>query len=105
MNTVLAIVIFSYIYYHLILFARQEHIEDEYIETISDVEGRLDWAHSRSYFPFGMRAQMEVSQEMLGKARNLWEQKKFQKAYHVALQSQEAIDRAQQLYVVFLQRR
>ena len=105
MNILLAIIIFSYVYYHLILFARQEEIEEQYTEAITDIEGRLDWASSRSRFPFGMRAQMQVSQERLHQARDLWQRKQFQRAYRMALQSQEAMDRAQRIYVHTIRRR
>ena len=105
MNSVLTIIIVSYIYYHLILFARQEEIEDQYTETITDIEGRLDWACSRSRFPFGMKAQMQVSRERLKEARELWQKKKFQRAYQMAVRSQEAMDKAQQLYVQTIRRR
>lgn len=104
MNILLAIIIFSYVYYHLILFARQEEIEEQYTEAITDIEGRLDWASTRSRFPFGMRAQMQVSQERLRKAKELWQRKQFQQAYRMALQSQEAMDKAQRIYVHTIKR-
>lgn len=84
--------------YLCIQYARQEHIQDIYEEAICDVEGRLEWAHTRRLFPFGMKAQLEVSRDLLGKAKNLWKENKWQQAYRVALQSQGAMNRAQTIY-------
>jgi len=44
MNTVLGIGFFITLFYFIIQFARQEHVQEEYEETIIDVEGRLEWA-------------------------------------------------------------
>lgn len=98
MHTVLAIGFFVLFFYLSIQFARQEHIQEYYEEAIFDVEGRLEWARSRSSFPFGMRAQLDVSCKLLGKAKNLWKENKWQQAYKVALQSQEAMNKAQRIY-------
>lgn len=98
MNTVLAIGFFVIIYYVIIQFARQEHIQEYYEDAIIDVEGRLEWARTRSSFPFGMKAQLEVSYELLGEAKSLWKGKKWHQAYRVALQSQEAMNKAQSIY-------
>jgi hypothetical protein len=81
-----------------IQFARQEHIQEYYEEIIIDVEGRLDWAQSRSFFPLGMQAQLQVSRGLLGKAKRLWGENNWSQAYRVALQSQKAMDRAQSIY-------
>lgn len=105
MNTVLAVGFFTVIFYYLIQFARQEEIEDYYEEAIIDVEGRLDWAHTRTTFPFGMKAQLQVAGELLGTAKQLWQNRQWQKAYLVALKSQEAMDRAQQIYVAGIGKR
>lgn len=98
MSTVLAIGFFVTILYLFIQFARQEYIQDDFEEAILDVEGRLEWARSRTSFPFGMKAQMEVSYELLRKAKTLWRENQWSKAYLVSLQSQEAMDRAQSIY-------
>ncbi len=79
-------------------FARQEEIQDDFEDAILDIEARLEWARTRSSFPFGMRAQMDISGELLGKAKNLWHQNRWQQAYRTALESQDAIDRAQHIY-------
>ena len=99
MNTILAIGIFLVCYYYIIQFGQEEEIGEHYEEAILEVEGRLDWARSRNHVPFGMRAQMQVSQELLGKAKHLWHNKKWHQAYRVALQSQEALDKAQHIYI------
>lgn len=89
----------------LVKFARQEEIQDNYEDAIIDIEGRLDWARTRRSQPFGMQAQIEQSVELLGKAKWLWSKQRWQLAYRTALQSQEALDRAQLLYQSMLSRR
>ena len=89
MNTVLGIGFFITLFYLIIQFARQEHVQDEYDETIIDVEGRLEWACTRTFFPFGMKAQLEVSGELLGKSKSLWKENKWHQAYRVALERNE----------------
>ena len=84
--------------YFFIQFARQENVQDDFEDTIADVEGRLDWAYSRTSFPFGMKAQLEVSHQLLDKAKNLWKEHKWHQAYRVALQSQKAMNNAQGIY-------
>lgn len=98
MDRVLAIGFFAIIFYYLIQFARQENIQEYYEDAIIDVEGRLDWARTRTFFPFGMKAQMQVSSELLGKAKSLWKGNKWQQAYRVASQAQEAMNKAQNIY-------
>ena len=105
MSSMLTVGFMVVIYYYLIQFARQEEIEEYYEEAIIDIEGRLDWAHTRTTFPFGMKAQLQVAGELLGKAKRLWQDKQWQKAYQVALQSQEAMDRAQRIYVTGIGKR
>ncbi len=98
MNIVLAVGFFIMLFYLLIQFARQEEIQEVYEDAVIDVEGRLEWARTRSHFPFGMKAQLEVSCELLDKAKNLWDENKWNQAYRAALQSQEAMNRAQSIY-------
>lgn len=98
MDNVLAILFFVTVIYVFILFARQEHIEEYYEDAIIDIEGRLEWANTRKSFPFGMRSQLEVSRELLGKAKKLWQENKWHQAYRVALEAQKAINKAQSLY-------
>ncbi len=98
MDAILTTVFFATLLYLFIQFARQECIQDEYEEAIFDIEGRLDWAYTRRVFPFGMRAQLEVSGELLDRAKELWQANQWQKAYQVALQSQEAMNKAQSIY-------
>lgn len=98
MSIVLAFGFFVTILYLFIQFARQECLQEDYEEAILDVEGRLEWARSRSSYPFGMKAQMDVSSELLRKAKILWEQNKWDRAYLLSLQSQEAMDKAQSIY-------
>ncbi len=102
MNTLLVFVSLFILLYLFIQFARQEHVQDDFEDTIADVEGRLDWAYSRTSFPFGMRAQLEVSHQLLGKAKNLWKENKWHQAYRVALQSQKAMNNAQSIYSLAL---
>ena len=82
----------------LVQFARQEEIQDEYEDAIIDIEARLEWARTRNCFPFGMEAQMEISHELLGKAKNLWNQNRWHLAYRTVLQSQKAMNKAQRIY-------
>lgn len=98
MNTILVVGFIVLFFNILVQFARQEHVQDYYDEAIGDVEGRLEWARTRTSFPFGMKAQLEVSYELLGKAKSLWKESEWHKAYRVALQSQEAMNKAQKIY-------
>jgi hypothetical protein len=99
MNTVLAIGFLVAVFFFLIQFARQEHFQDYYEDTLDDVEGRLEWARTRTSFPFGMKAQLEVCHELLAKAKSLWQENKWHQAYQVALQSQKAMNKAQNIYI------
>jgi hypothetical protein len=58
MDTVLGIGFCIILFYFIIQYARQEHVQEEYEEAIIDVEGRLEWACTRTSFPFGMNAQL-----------------------------------------------
>lgn len=98
MNTIWIIGFFATIFCLFIQFARQEHIQYEYDDTILDIEGRLEWAQTRTSFPFGMKAQLAVSSKLLNKAKNLWKANKWHQAYRVALQSQQAMNKAQKIY-------
>jgi len=98
MDTVLGIGFCIILFYFIIQFARQEHVQEEYEEAIIDIEGRLEWACTRTSFPFGMKAQLEVSNELLGKSKNLWKENKWHQAYRVALESQKAMNKAQIIY-------
>ena len=98
MNTVLGIGLVITLFYLIIQFARQEYVQDEYEEAIFDVEGRLEWACTRTFFPFGMKAQIEVSNELLGESKSLWRENKWHRAYRVALESQKAMNQAQRIY-------
>jgi len=98
MSTLLAIVFLAGIFHLFIQFARQESVEDEYEDAIIDVEGRLEWGSTRRHFPFGMKAQLEVSRELLDNAKALWGRNQWRRAYLVALESQEAMNRAQNIY-------
>ena len=98
MNVLLAFVLLAVILYLLIQFGRQEYAQEYYDETIVDVEGRLDWARTRSIFPFGMRAQIDVCSQRLGEAKRYWAADRWHQACHSAFLSQEAIDKAQRIY-------
>ena len=98
MSTVLAIGFLFGVIHLFIQFGRHECVCEEFEETVLDVESRLQWARERPRFPFGMKAQMEVSGELLGRAKNLWQNHKWHQAYRVAMQSQKAIDKAQSIY-------
>lgn len=102
MNNILVIGFLVVIFYYIVQFARQEHVQEDYEDAIVDVEGRLDWARTRTSFPFGMKAQLDVCYELLGKAKSLWEENKWHHAYRVALQSQEAMNKAQNIYSSFI---
>ena len=99
MSILFAIGLIVTISYLLIQFVRQEAVEEFYQEAIIDIEGRLDWARTRSSYPFGMKAQMDVSNKLLHQAKNLWRGNKYHQAYRVARQSKEAIDKAQSIYI------
>ena len=98
MNILLGCAFILIILYLLVSFARQECVQEEYENAILDVEGRLDWAHSRSSFPFGMKSQLQVCRRFLKQAKFLWTINKWHQAYSVVLQSQKAMDRAQTIY-------
>jgi len=98
MNAVLGLGLFSVIIYLFIKFARQEYAQDDFDDAIVDIEGRLDWARTRSFFPFGMKSQIEVASELLKKAKRLWGENKWHQAYDIACQSQEALNKAQSIY-------
>lgn len=102
MNNVLVIGFLVVIFYYLIQFARQEYVQDDFEDAIVDVEGRLEWARTRAFFPFGMKAQLEVSRELLVNAKSLWKENKWHRAYRAALQSQKAMNKAQSIYCSFL---
>lgn len=99
METVLAFGFIVIICYLFIQFAKQEHVQEDYEDAIGDVEGLLEWARTRTFFPFGMAAQLEVSYELLGKAKSLWKKNKWHEAYRVSLQSQKAMNKAQSIYI------
>jgi hypothetical protein len=73
-------------------------LQEVYADVVIDVEARLDWVHTRKSFPFGMKAQLEVSREYSGKAKRLWQEKKWQKAYRLSLKSQDSMNKAQSIY-------
>jgi hypothetical protein len=98
MNTVMTLGFFITILYLLIQFARQEHVQDEYEDTIGDIEGRLEWARTRRLIPFGMEAQLKITHERLDKAKRLWKENRWNQAYRVSLRSQEAMNKAQSIY-------
>lgn len=98
MHAILALFFCAMLVYLLIQFARQEEIQDIYEDIIIDIEGRLDWARTRSALPFGMQNQIERSGRLLGKAKWHWSNHRWQSAYRTALQAQEALDKAQRLY-------
>ncbi len=98
MEAVFAVGFICIFFYLLIHFGRHEYIQDGFEEAIGDIEGRLEWARTRTSFPFGMKAQLDVAGELLGRAKKLWRKNKWHQAYCVALQSQEAVDKAQNIY-------
>ena len=99
MNILFAIGLIITITYLLIQFVRQEAVEESYQDLIIDIEGRLDWARSRSSYPFNMKTQIDISNKLLHQAKNLWRNNKCHQAYRVARQSQEALDKAQSIYI------
>lgn len=105
MHSLLVILFLTQLVYLLVRFERQDNVLEYYEDAVLDVESRLSWAGSRNSFPFGMKAQMEVSRDLLGQAKSLWRQNKWHQAYRVALQSQEAMNRAQSIYSSFIRRR
>ncbi|PKF61038.1 hypothetical protein CW745_12050 [Psychromonas sp. psych-6C06] len=105
MSVFFVILLIATITYLFIKFAQQEALEPFYQQAVLDIEGRLDWALSRSYYPFGMKAQIEVSDTLLHKAKDLRDHQQLHQAYQVALQSQHAIDNAQNIYIDALHKR
>lgn len=103
MNIVLALALFFLVCRVFLQFARQEEAQEEYEEAVHDVEGRLEWAQTRRSHPFGMQAQLDVSRELLHRARELWAENRWQQACHAALKSQEAMNKAQRIYSVSIQ--
>lgn len=99
MTTFLTVQFFIILLYFLVQFARLEQVQEIYKDTIVEVEGRLEWARSRSTFPFGMRAQLDVASQLLHQAQRLWRKNKWHQAYQVALKSQEAMSKAQKIYI------
>lgn len=99
MSTLLTVQFFIVLLYFLIQFARLEQVQEIYKDTVIEVEGRLEWAHSRSAFPFGMKAQLDVANHLLIQAQRLWGKNKWHKAYRVALKAQEAMSKAQKIYI------
>ena len=99
MSTLFTIGLILTMSYLFIQFARQEAIEEFYQQVIIDIEGRLDWARTRSSYPFGMKANIDVSNQLLHQAKDLWRGNKYHQAYRVARQSQEAINKAQSIYI------
>lgn len=105
MYTILIITFFIGVFYSFIQFARQEYVQEGFENTIIDIEGRLAWANSRRSFPFGMKAQLEVTCDLLAEAKNLWQKNKWHEAYRIALKSQNAMNRAQSIYCRVLKTR
>lgn len=105
MDTFLAIGFFVSIFYLFLQFARQEQVQEAYEDAILDVEGRLEWAQTRSFHPFGMKAQLEMSCELLGRAKGLWKENQWHQAYRVALQAQRAMNKAQKIYCLVIKTR
>ena len=99
MSLLFAIGFIITITYPLVQFGRQEAVEEFYQEAIIDIEGRLDWARTRSTYPLGMQAKVAVANQLLQQAKKLWRGNKYQQAYRVACLSQEAIDKAQIIYI------
>lgn len=100
MSAILTVQFFIVLLYLLIQFARLEQVQEIYNDTVIEVEGRLDWARSRTTFPFGMRAQLDVASQLLNQAHRLWRRNKWHQAYRVALKSQEAMTKAQKIYIL-----
>jgi len=99
MNAFLAIGFIVTVIYFFTRFAKQEAVEQFYEAVILDVEGRLDWATSRSTHPFAMQVNITRASKLLFQAKSLWRGNKFHQAYQVARESQQAIDKAQSIYI------
>jgi hypothetical protein len=52
-----------------------------------------------------MKAQLEVSGELLGRAKRFWQINKWRQAYRVAIQSKKAMGKAQSIYSSILRSR
>ena len=98
MEVILAVGFISIFSYLLVHFARHEYVQEGYEEIIDDIEGRLEWARTRASFPFGMKAQLDLAKELLSRSKRLWDKNKWHQAYCVILQSQEAVNKAQNIY-------
>lgn len=86
--------------YFIFKFAQQENVEEYYQQTILDIEALQDWAASRTTYPFGMKAQIEISNDLLHQAKILQGESEYQHAYQVARQSWSAINKAQKIYIL-----
>lgn len=98
MHTALAIGFLVLFFYCLIQFARFEHVQEDYENAVGDVEGRLEWARTRTRFPFGMKAQLDLSNRLLRRAQNLWKENKWHQAYRDICHAQKAMNKAQRIY-------
>lgn len=85
--------------YIIFKFGQQETVDVYYQEAISDIESLQAWANSRNTYPFGMKAQMDISNKLLHQAKHLRCESEYGRAYRVALQSLHAIDKAQRIYI------
>ena len=85
--------------FFIIKFAQQESVEEYYQQTILDIESLQDWAYTRSIHPFGMDAQIELSDYLLLQAKDLQKENHYKHAYSVARESWKAIDKAQRIYI------
>ncbi|MCP4326336.1 MAG: hypothetical protein GY951_10860 [Psychromonas sp.] len=99
MNSLFVIGLIVTIIYFLVQFAKQEAIEEFYDAIIIDVEGRLNWAASRTTLPFGMLENINTASKQLALSKYLWGEHKYHQAYQIACESQQAIENAQILYI------
>ena len=99
MDSLFAIGVIVTITYLLAQFTRQEAVEEFYEAVIIDVEGRLDWATSRPTYPFSMQADIDAASKFLHQAKKLWRANKYPQAYQIARESQQAMDKAQNIYI------
>ncbi len=78
---------------------RDERVEP-YEEAVLDVEGRLDWAHSRAKpLPPGMESQLARTSKLLEEAKALWAANKWDRAVKKAWAAQKSMTTAQDIFI------
>lgn len=99
MNILFIFALIVTITYVIFRLGQHEAVDEYYHEAILDIESLQAWANTRTTYPFGMKAQMDISNKLLHQAKDLRYESEYRHAYRVALQSLHAIDKAQRIYI------